>query len=560
MNTGTAAGRMNFVELYRRLDRTNSTNAKVEALHDFFVSADARESALAVKMILGQLEKKRVKTADLTAAVLEVTKIPEWLFEDAYANVGDLAETLALLVGRGDAPPFDGDVSEWILENGQTPESNLDALREAWDIYEPFSLMVLMKVVTGALRTGVARGLLIKALAKAYSLPEPEIAHALMGRTDFPPTFFEKLRRGEWEGGAEHSSLLPYPFALASPLEDVGEVEALGDPTEWAVEWKWDGIRGQWMYKQGSIAVWSRGEELMTDRFPEIGAEVGNSLLPFESLVLDGEILAWKKGEDQPLAFQHLQTRIGRKKLTEDVLKAAPVRFLAYDCLELNGKDLRQLPLTERRMILDDVIDQLRFVNDSFGLSTEVAIDSWKEAAELRETARERGVEGFILKRKSSPYFAGRKRGDWWKWKIGPMTLDAVLVYAQAGHGKRSNLFTDYTFALYNKFGDLVPVAKAYSGLDNEEIRELDKWVRAHTQERFGPVRKVEVGQIFELGFEGIAPSARHKSGIALRFPRILRWRHDKPLAEIDRVESVRKRYLDPTEPGHHSAGPSQRG
>ena len=530
---------MNFVSLYRDLDQTNSTSDKVEAMRKFFLAADPKESSLAVTLILGNLKRKRLKSSEVKAAALELSKIPEWLFEESYSSVGDLAETLSLLVGSRNEKVFEEDVSKWMDEHLKTPAATLQALIESWKIYEPFSLMVLMKLITGGLRMGVARGLLIKALGKAYAVTEPEVAHSLMGRTEFPPEYFEKLKSGQWNEKNADSNLLPYPFALASPIEI--DVSGLGEPSEWAIEWKWDGIRGQWIYKAGQTAVWSRGEELMTDRFPELTIPQ----VPYESVVLDGEILAWKPGEDQPLAFNYLQTRIGRKKLTESVMSEAPVRFLAYDCLELNGEDLRERPLTERRKILEEVIQKLKFNGDTFGLSTEVEIADWKAAKTLRETARERGVEGFILKRKTSPYFTGRRRGDWWKWKIDPMTLDAVLIYAQSGHGKRSNLFTDYTFALYDEEQKLVPVAKAYSGLDDAEIRELDKWVRAHTQERFGPVRSVEPLQVFELGFEGIAESGRHKSGIALRFPRILRWRHDKPVAEIDRVNEIRERYLD---------------
>lgn len=537
---------MNFVALYKLLDQTNSTLGKIEALRQFFLTASPSECALGVKLILGQLAKKRLKTAELREAVLTVTNTPFWLFEEAYASVGDLAETLALLIGNSNAPTFTEDVSAWMEKNTKTNERNLEALRETWSQYEPFSLMVLMKLVTGSLRTGVARGLLIKSLAQAFNIPEPEIAHSLMGRTDFDEAYFLRLKEGKWSEGTEASTLLPYPFALASPIEDASTesgfeaVKSLGDSKDWVIEWKWDGIRGQWIYKEGKVAVWSRGEDLMTDRFPELHVPI----LPYQTLVLDGEILSWKPGDDKPLGFQSLQTRIGRKKMDAKILQSAPVRFLAYDCLELNGRDLRTLPLVERRKILVDVIKNLQLPNDRFGLSVEVSIENWEGARALRESARERGVEGFILKRKDSKYFTGRKRGDWWKWKIDPMTLDAVLIYAQAGHGKRSNLFTDYTFALYNSEGKLVPVAKAYSGLDDQEIKQLDKWVRAHTEERFGPVRSVKPIQVFELGFEGIAPSGRHKSGIALRFPRILRWRHDKPLAEIDRVEEIRTRYL----------------
>jgi DNA ligase-1 len=528
----------NFVSLYKALDQTNSTLDKVEALREFFTTADAEESALGISLILGNLPPKRLKTADLKAEALARAKVPEWLFEDSYASVGDLAETISLMVTRAEAPPFTGNVSEFISTQLKTADLARPAILKAWDDYDSFSVLVLMKLITGGLRIGVARGLLIKALAKAFPVDEANIAHSLTGRSKFDVAYVEKLKSGKWEDA--DNLAVPYPFALASPIE--GEIENLGDLKDWTIEWKWDGIRGQWIYRQGKIAIWSRGEELMTDRFPELHV----NHLPFETLVLDGEVLAWESGAPGPLAFNSLQTRIGRKKLTPAALKEAPVRFIAYDCLEKDGKDLRELPLLERRKILIESISALQFVNPAFGVSETVPLNDWEAAKKLREEARARGVEGFILKRNSSAYFHGRKRGDWWKWKIDPMTLDAVLIYAQAGHGKRSNLFTDYTFALKDAEGTLVPVAKAYSGLDDSEIRELDRWIRNHTHERFGPVRSVDPEQVFELGFEGIAESGRHKSGIALRFPRILRWRKDKPVSEIDEVVEIRKRYLEP--------------
>jgi DNA ligase-1 len=538
---------MNFVSLYRSLDETNSKLDKVEALRHFFLQANPTEVALAMSLILGNLPPKRLKSRELVEAALAKTKIPEWLFDECYASVGDLAETVSLIVANKNAGALESDLSEWMAVHLKNPATTLAAILEAWELYDSFSLLVLMKIITGGLRIGVAKGLLIQAMAQAFDLPEPTVAHSLIGRAQFDAAYIEQLKSGQWKNEAD--LLVPYPFALASPIEKAAgakkedDVESLGDPQDWITEWKWDGIRGQWIYRHQQCALWSRGEELITERFPELQIQY----LPFESLVLDGEVLAWQKGDAQPLPFQFLQTRIGRKKLTAASLKNAPVKFLAYDCLEKNGRDLRELPLTERRKILIETIAEMRALPTSTGafeISTEIEIRDWAEARKIRGEARDRGVEGFILKRKTSPYFHGRKRGDWWKWKIDPMTLDAVLIYAQAGHGKRSNLFTDYTFALKDENDKLVTVAKAYSGLDDAEIRELDRWIRAHTEERFGPVRSVQPLQVFELGFEGIGDSGRHKSGLALRFPRILRWRKDKPVSEIDRVEEIRRRYV----------------
>jgi DNA ligase-1 len=535
---------MNFMALYRSLDSTNSTLDKVEALRSFFASAPPEESALAIRLILGDLPPKKLKTAEIRALAFARTKIPLWLFEEAYSATGDLAETIALIAEGENPNPFEGSVATWIEENLRTRETALAALDQAFGTLDSFSLFVLMKLMTGGLRVGVARGILIQALAKTYEIPDAQIAHSLTGKTKVDAEFLERLRAKDWEGTLHLASA--FPFALASPIESAA-VRDLGSVEDWLFEWKWDGIRGQWIDRGGEVSVWSRGEELVTDRFPELALKPEmRASLPFHSLALDGEILAWKGGEDSPLPFQFLQTRISRKKLTASVLKTAPVRFVAYDCLEKDGVDLRERPLEERRTILEEAIAALTRINPAFSVSGSVAPDSWEEAARLRESSRERGVEGFILKRRGSRYFHGRKRGDWWKWKTDPMTLDAVLIYAQSGHGKRSNLFTDYTFALQGEGGELVPVAKAYSGLDHEEIMELDRWIRKNTRERFGPVRSVEPLQVFELAFEGIGESPRHKSGIALRFPRILRWRRDKPVTEIDRVEDVRARYLVP--------------
>ncbi|MBC7396052.1 MAG: ATP-dependent DNA ligase [Bdellovibrionales bacterium] len=534
---------MNFVALYRNLDNTNSTLEKTQAMKDFFLTANAKEAALGISLLLGNLPPKKLKTVQLTEIALSNAKIPRWLFEEAYASVGDLAETLSLIVGRSDSRPFTKNVSDWIDSMLTTPASALEAMQEVWRDYDSFSIMVLIKLTTGGLRIGVARGILIKAMAAAFVIPEANVAHSLTGRSTFDAAYIESLKNGGWKELAQDTDLAtPYPFALASPVD--GKIESLGDPSEWAIEWKWDGIRGQWIFRRGKMAIWSRGEELVTDRFPELHL----NHVPYETLVLDGEILAWEPGGTSPLSFNYLQTRIGRKKITAASLKEAPIKFLAYDCLEIDGKDLRAESLINRRKILEEVIKSLNFQNAAFELSAEVSIHDWEQAKTLREEARARGVEGFILKRKTSAYFHGRKKGDWWKWKIDPMTLDAVLIYAQAGHGKRSNLFTDYTFALKDGEDKLVPVAKAYSGLTDKEIQELDRWIRAHTHERFGPVRSVDPEQVFELGFEGIAESGRHKSGIALRFPRILRWRKDKPVSEIDHVEEIRKLYLKHSE------------
>jgi DNA ligase-1 len=363
-------------------------------------------------------------------------------------------------------------------------------------------------------------------LAEVLEISRADVARRLMGEWRPSAAFWEALKSGEAPASDPSA---PYPFYLASPLEDA--VTSLGAPADWQIEWKWDGIRGQLIRRQGQCFLWSRGEELVTERFPEIIAAAA-ALLP-DGVVLDGEIVAWRDGAVQP--FADLQQRIGRKKLTLEILERVPVRFLAYDLLEQDGADIRELPLRERRARLDALLASAPGV---LSLSPIVGDATWETLATMRDESRARSVEGLMLKARESPYGTGRQRGAWWKWKIEPYSFDAVMLYAQPGHGRRSNLYTDYTFGVWRD-EELVPVAKAYSGLSNSEISELDRWIRAHTIEKFGPVRAVEPTQVFELAYEGIAASTRHKSGIALRFPRILRWRNDKPPREADTLANL---------------------
>jgi DNA ligase-1 len=332
---------------------------------------------------------------------------------------------------------------------------------------------------------------------------------------------------------ADEDRSRPYPFFLASPLDhaaDAATVAAqLGEREQWLVEWKWDGIRAQ-LVRRDSPELWSRGEELVTGRFPEIA--LAAAFLP-AGTVLDGELLAWNDAGVMP--FAALQRRLGRKRLPAPLLAEVPVVFLAYDLLEDAGADRRGDALDARRA---DLERRLEGAPAALRLSPRVQAQDWPALERLRGESRARGVEGFMLKRRDSAYGAGRQRGAWWKWKIAPWTVDAVLVYAQPGHGRRASLYTDYTFAV-SRDDELVPVAKAYSGLEDAEITELDRWIRRHTVERFGPVRSVEAAQVFELAFEGIAASSRHKSGLALRFPRIARWRRDLGPRDADRLASL---------------------
>jgi DNA ligase-1 len=366
-----------------------------------------------------------------------------------------------------------------------------------------------------------------RALSVVFEQSRIQVERSLIGEWLPSAEFWQALTRNE---GSLHVSH-PYPFFLASPLE--GPVEALGEREHFLAEWKWDGIRGQIVRRRGECSLWSRGEEIITARFPEITAAA--SSLP-DGTVIDGEVLAWK--DDRVLPFADLQQRIARVKLTAKILKDIPARFIAYDLLESGGEDLRPQPLRQRRGELAALLEQRG--GQVIQLSAQLLQDSWQTLAEQRQQSRVRGVEGIMLKRWDSHYGTGRQRGAWWKWKIDPFVFDGVLLYAAPGNGRRSNLYTDYTFGVWNGAA-LVPVAKAYSGLNADEIQELDRWIRAHTREKFGIVRSVEAQHVFELAYEGIARSTRHKSGIALRFPRILRWRKDKAAGEADQIADLQR-------------------
>ncbi len=518
-----------FAELYERLDRTTSTNAKVEAMVEYFSVAEPADAAWVLFFLTGRRLTRLMSVRQLAGWVGEATGLPGWLIEESYARVGDLAETVSLLLDdqSRERRASDLPLHRWLTERiltlgGMTREAQREAVSSWWSELSGRELFIFNKLLTGALRVGVSQTLVTRALAKVADLPPAAIAHRLMGAWDPTPDLVARLLRAD---GSDIDASRPYPFYLASPLETA--VGVLGDPAEWQAEWKWDGIRAQLVKRGGVVYLWSRGEELVSDRFPEV---VSRGLALGDGTVLDGEILAFRDG--RPLPFAVLQQRIGRNKLTPSVLAHAPVVFMVYDVLELNGADIREQPLSDRRA-------RLEAASPMFPASELIGASTWSELAIRREEARTLGVEGLMLKRKSSPYRAGRKRGDWWKWKIDPYSIDAVLTYAQPGSGKRSGLYTDYTFAVWQGEA-LTTVAKAYSGLTDAEIAELDRWIRAHTTEKFGPVRAVEPVQVFELHFEAIQPSGRHKAGLALRFPRIARWRTDKVAAEADTLDRLR--------------------
>jgi DNA ligase 1 len=585
-----------FTALYTALDETNKTNEKVEALTRYFSSADTADAAWALYFLIGRRPRAAVTSTQLRGWAVEAAGIPDWLFGECYDAAGDFAETVALLLpeagdwglragGAEQNPRLQSPASNFHVTSLQPPASSLQAWIEdvllplrgmdeagqrevilgAWQRLSARERFVWNKLITGGFRVGVAQRLVVRALAAVGGVDDATIAHRLMGDWTPNPAFYAALL-GQETSDADISR--PYPFCLAHPFE--ADLASLGDIADWQAEWKWDGIRAQVIRRSGRSFIWSRGEELVTERYPELAAV--SEHLP-DGTAIDGEILPWREG--QVLPFAQLQRRIGRKTLGKQLLAEVPVIVMAYDLLEWQGRDIRERPLAERRALLRALItsihhrgtesteeQEIQAVADSqleksvlvsqsnlgvlsasvvknIALSPTLIVASWDALASERERSRELNAEGLMLKRLSSPYRVGRVRGDWWKWKVTPFTVDAVLIYAQRGSGKRASLYTDYTFGVWD--GDqLVPFAKAYSGLTDAEIRRVDAFVRRNTVEKFGPVRTVKPELVFELAFEAIQRSSRHKSGIAVRFPRILRWRADKPIGEADSLETIR--------------------
>ncbi|MEY2408146.1 MAG: ligase 1, partial [Verrucomicrobiota bacterium] len=556
------------------LDQTTRTNEKSAALESYFRAVPAADAAWALQFLCGRTLPRAVPTKSLWQWTADETQLPEWLIGECYDAVGDMAETMALLM-RNSGGSAALSLSE-IVEQRLVPLRNLpegarrDLLLRTWRELDPNERLVWNKLITGNFRVGVARTLVIRALASVADVEPAVMAHRVMG--SWLPTSADFSRLMSTDKSAAPEIARPYPFYLASPLEvklkQDENIAALGDVRDWFAEWKWDGIRAQLIRRRNETLVWSRGDEMVTDTFPEI-VEAGRHLP--EGTVLDGEILAW--AGEAPLPFARLQRRLGRKQVGAKTRLEFPVAFVAYDLLELDGKDLRGQPLEWRRKQLEEILNRASLgsmgtarssvmpaeeapllpgleapqalsdtpVAASFPLrlSPLISASSWQEVGELQRQARVRGVEGLMLKNRLSTYGVGRQRGDWWKWKIDPFLIDAVLIAAQLGHGRRASLYTDYTFGLWDG-GVLVPVAKAYSGLTDEEILQVDHFVRHHTVGKFGPVRSVSPTQVFELAFEGIQKSSRHKSGVAVRFPRMNRWRQDKKAEEADTIENLR--------------------
>jgi len=535
-----------FAELIERLEHSRGNNSRVQALVDYFQQTPGATAAWALQVLLGGARRRLITGRRLRQICLEATPLPEWLFDDCYAQVGDSAETIALLwhqhVDADWGPNADQPLQVWMEEllpaaAALSDDAQAEAVRRLWHGLSPQQLLVANKLLTGGLRVGVAQGLVVKALSRFSGLDEALLQHRLMG--GFAPSAGALAALLAPSDGDDTGAVpsRPYPFFLASPLQEL----LPGNAGDWQAEWKWDGIRGQLIRRSGQGFLWSRGEELLHEAFPELISAA--AALP-DGTVIDGEVIVWTADADRPAPFNVLQRRLGRKKPGSKLLAECPAAFVAYDLLEQGGEDWRPRPLHQRRTALESLIQQLPETADApaagrLRLSERLTLDTWEQLEPLRQQARNAGAEGLMLKALDSPYLNGRKRGHWWKHKLDPHTLDAVLLYAQAGSGRRANLFTDYTFGLWNGNGVLVSFAKAYSGLDDGEITALDRWIRAHTTERFGPVRAVEPLQVFELAFEGIQRSTRHKSGIAVRFPRISRWRRDKPAGEADTLATA---------------------
>jgi DNA ligase-1 len=542
-----------FAALYRDLDASTSSLAKQAALQRYLREADAADAAWAVYFLAGGKPRQLVPTKLLRLLAQEAAGLPEWLFDESYDAVGDLAETIALLL----PPPsevHDLGLAGWVEQHllplrdaaKTSPEQLADRLRAQWRQLAAEERLVYFKLITGAFRVGVSKLQVTQALAAVGGIDAKRVAQRLMGYTHIGarPRADDYRTLIAPESGAEQvqkTSGQPYPFFLAHPFNLTLEQfdAALGPPSDWIVEWKWDGIRAQLVKRAGAVWLWSRGEELVTERFPEL-AVLGEALP--DGTVLDGEIAVWRDDRVQP--FAELQKRIGRKTLGAKLLRDIPVVLLAYDILEWEGRDLRALPQSQRRTLLDDLVTRMQ--HPSLLPSPMLTGADWSDLARQREAARTMGVEGMMLKRRDAQYGVGRTKdvGVWWKWKIDPLSIDAVLIYAQRGHGRRASLFSDYTFAVWDgppgqEDRKLVPFAKAYSGLTDAEMARVDAIIRKTTVESFGPVKSVKPTLVFELGFEGIARSTRHKSGIAVRFPRMLRWREDKPVEEADTLQTL---------------------
>ena len=520
-----------FAEMIAGVESSNKTTAKLDAMVKYLEIADEKDKLWFLALFTGKRPKRPINSNLLRSWALEITGLPEWLFLESYSAVGDLGETLSLILPESNEvieKPLHQWMEELIALKALSDQEKKEYVVQSWNGLQNIERFIFNKLIGGSFRIGVSKKILINALAKYSGQETSALMHSIMGKWKVEETNFSELISGE-NINADNSK--PYPFCLAYPIEK--EVEELGDINDWQAEYKWDGIRGQFIKRNDEVFIWSRGEELVNAQFPEL-VEAFSKLEG--DFVLDGEILAVL--DEKVLNFNELQKRLNRKTISAKMMREIPIQTFVYDILELDGKDLRNLELLERRLLLENLI--INNPIDNIKIPELVLGKNWAELAEARENSRDNNSEGLMLKHKKSLYHSGRKKGDWWKWKVEPLTIDAVLIYAQKGSGRRSGFYTDYTFAV-KKEDKLVTIAKAYSGLTDKEIMEVSRFVTKNSIEKFGPVRTVKAELVFEIAFEGIGFSNRHKSGVALRFPRIKRWRRDKKVDEIDDIEEVKK-------------------
>ncbi len=543
----------NFVDLYQQLDETTKTNRKVAALQDYFSVSSPADAIWAIYFLTGRKLSRLVKTSLLKSLTIELTQTPEWLFNECYDIVGDLAETIALLIPESSTSHHISlhELVEDVMQplKHQSTDDQKQAITRLWNLMTSPQRFVLNKLITGSFRVGVSEKLVVRGLAEAFGLSPKVLAHRLMGEWEPTVEFYQSIISKD---GGEGDLSRPYPFCLANPLQ--ADPQTLGPSSAWIAEWKWDGIRAQMIKRNNKVFLWSRGEELINPQFPEL--EHAAQALP-NGTVIDGEVLIWKN--ERPSTFVDLQQRLGRKKVSAKLQKALPVCFMAFDLIEFQYHDWREKAFSDRRHQLEQLLHQLPHISSDkpstpslfpelespqsqvmIQLAQTLDFDHWENLAITRQRSREHGVEGVMLKHRDSHYEVGRVAGGWWKWKIDPYTVDAVLIYAQRGHGRRASLYSDYTFGVWDG-GQLVPFAKAYSGLTDEEMRKVDKYVREHTVGKFGPVRHVTPSLVFELAFENVQLSGRHKSGVAVRFPRMSRWRTDKTPEQADTLDNVKQ-------------------
>lgn len=513
-----------FADLLERLVFTPSRNAKIALLRHYFATQPDPDRGVGLAAITGELSFTAAKPGLIRE--LAAARTDPVLFEWSYDYVGDLAETVALMwpaAPTNAAPPRLAEVVE-ALESA--PKASLPALVAGWlDASDASVRLALLKLITGGLRVGASTRLAKIALAEIGGVEPDDVEEVWHG---LAPPYLALFAWLEKRGPRPDPAQAPVfrPPMLAHPLE-LADVASL-QPQDWRAEWKWDGIRVQLVATEGGRRLYSRGAEDISGAFPEIV-----QAMDFHA-VLDGELLVMREGRVAP--FADLQQRLNRKGVSARMMADYPVGIRLYDILFDGAEDVRPLSFDLRRDRLEAWI--ARATPARMDLSELIRFSSLDELMALRDGARAASIEGLMLKRGDSAYVPGRVKGLWWKWKRDPLTIDAVLMYAQRGHGKRSSYYSDYTFGLWRE-DELVPVGKAYFGFTDQELAFLDRWIRNHTVARFGPVREVEKSLVLEVAFDAAQLSTRHKSGVALRFPRISRLRTDKPAAEADRLESL---------------------